>query len=94
MGEARTNHRIGLTGGLGIESAEQSDSGAITDRAVGELTDCFGKRLLAAPTSRGIVWEKVQQLRDPAIFREGGETYLLYAVAEEQGIAMARVEGC
>ena len=43
---------------------------------------------------RGIVREKVRQLRDPAIFREGGETYLLYAVAGEQGIAVARVEEC
>ena len=51
-----------------------------------------GTELPAAPSSRGIVTEKVRQLRDPAIFREGGETYLLYAVAGEQGIAIARVE--
>ena len=55
-------------------------------------TEYEGAELPAAPSSRGIVTEKVRQLRDPAIFREGGETYLLYAVAGEQGIAIARVE--
>ena len=54
-------------------------------------TEYEGAELPAAPSSRGIVMEKVRQLRDPAIFREGNDTYLLYAVAGEQGIAMARV---
>jgi hypothetical protein len=30
-------------------------------------------------------------LRDPAIFREDGCTYLLYAVAGERGIAIAEL---
>lgn len=34
---------------------------------------------------------KVRQLRDPAIFREGGRTYLLYSVAGESGIAIAKL---
>ncbi len=54
-------------------------------------TEYEGAELPAAPSSRGIVVEKVRQLRDPATFREGNDTYLLYAVAGEQGIAMARV---
>jgi hypothetical protein len=33
----------------------------------------------------------VCQLHDPAIFRENGHTYLLYAVAGERGIAMAEL---
>jgi hypothetical protein len=35
--------------------------------------------------------EPVCQLRDPAIFREGDRTYLLYTVAGERGIAMAEL---
>jgi hypothetical protein len=31
------------------------------------------------------------QLRDPAIFRESGRTYLLYSVAGERGIAIAEM---
>ena len=34
----------------------------------------------------------MNQLRDPAIFEEGGRTYLLYAVAGEEGIALAELE--
>jgi hypothetical protein len=33
-----------------------------------------------------------RQLRDPAVFREDGRTYLLYAVAGERGIALAALE--
>ena len=32
-------------------------------------------------------------LRDPAVFREGGRTYLLYSVAGESGLAIADVSG-
>jgi hypothetical protein len=34
---------------------------------------------------------KVRQLRDPAIFRENGQVYLLYTVAGESGIAIAKL---
>jgi hypothetical protein len=34
---------------------------------------------------------KVRQLRDPAIFREGGQIYLLYSIAGESGIAIAKL---
>jgi hypothetical protein len=33
----------------------------------------------------------VCQLRDPAIFRENGHTYILYSVAGERGIAIAEL---
>jgi len=36
---------------------------------------------------------RARQLRDPCIFREDGLTYLLYAVAGEHGIAIARLAG-
>jgi hypothetical protein len=41
---------------------------------------------------RSTAYGKVNQLRDPAIYVEGDEVYLLYAVAGESGIAIARVE--
>ena len=56
-------------------------------------TEYEGAELPAAPSSRGLVMKKVRQLRDPAIFKEGSNTYLLYSVAGEQGIAIARLEG-
>jgi hypothetical protein len=34
---------------------------------------------------------RVRQLRDPAIFREDGKTYLLYSIAGESGIAVAEL---
>jgi hypothetical protein len=44
------------------------------------------------PSARGIVEPPVNQLRDPCIFEADGMTYLLYAVAGERGIAIARLE--
>lgn len=34
---------------------------------------------------------RVRQLRDPAIFREGNKTYLLYSIAGESGLAIAEL---
>ena len=51
-----------------------------------------GAELPREPSVRGIVREPVCQLRDPAIFREHGRTYLLYAVAGEHGIAIAEIK--
>jgi hypothetical protein len=42
-----------------------------------------------APSLRSTAYGHVNQLRDPAIFEEGGRVYLLYAVAGESGIAIA-----
>lgn len=50
-----------------------------------------GADLPLEPSKRGWAPERVRQLRDPGIFREGGETYLLYSVAGEHGIAVARL---
>jgi len=44
------------------------------------------------PSVRSTAYGHVNQLRDPAIYVEGDEVYLLYAVAGESGIALARVE--
>ena len=43
------------------------------------------------PSRRGIVREPARQLRDPAIFRTDGRTYLLYSVAGEFGLAIAEL---
>ncbi|MDA1315351.1 MAG: hypothetical protein O2968_18635 [Acidobacteria bacterium] len=43
------------------------------------------------PSIRSVAYERVNQLRDPAIFEEGGRVFLLYAVAGEAGIAIAEV---
>jgi len=43
------------------------------------------------PSVRSTAYGVVNQLRDPAIYVEGRETYLLYAVGGEAGIGLARV---
>ncbi|OPZ86278.1 MAG: hypothetical protein BWY76_01027 [bacterium ADurb.Bin429] len=54
-------------------------------------TDWEGADLPLEPSKRGWAPERVRQLRDPAIYRENGRTYLLYAVAGESGIAIAEI---
>lgn len=54
-------------------------------------TDYEGARLPLAPSKSGWAPQPVRQLRDPAIFREDGKTYLLYSVAGEHGIAIAEL---
>jgi hypothetical protein len=53
--------------------------------------DYEGADLPLEPSRRGRAPERVRQLRDPAIFREDGTDYLLYAVAGEHGLAIARL---
>lgn len=43
------------------------------------------------PSIRSTAYGFVNQLRDPAIYTEGDDIYLLYAVGGEAGIALARV---
>ena len=54
--------------------------------------DYEGVKAPLEPSTRGLVMESVRQLRDPAIFVEDDRTYLLYSVAGEKGIALARIE--
>lgn len=49
-----------------------------------------GNLPLLAP-ERGSIHEPARQLRDPCIFVEDGRTWLFYAVAGEQGIAVAEL---
>ena len=46
------------------------------------------------PSLRSVAYGKVNQLRDPAVYVEGDAVYLLYAVAGESGIAIARWWPC
>ena len=43
------------------------------------------------PSQRGPVFTPVRQLRDPALYREGDRSYLLYAAAGEQAIGIAEL---
>jgi len=54
--------------------------------------DYEGGNLPREPSKRGLVTKPVCQLRDPAIFREEGRTYLLYSVAGEYGITIAEIK--
>ena len=54
-------------------------------------TDYEGTNLPLEPSRRGLTEVRVRQLRDPAVFEEDGQTYLLYSVAGESGIAIARL---
>lgn len=50
-----------------------------------------GADLPLEPSKAGPAKGRVRQLRDPAIYREGAKTYLLYSVAGESGIAIAEL---
>jgi hypothetical protein len=52
-----------------------------------------GAGLPVIPSVRGDIIVPANQLRDPAVFEEDGQVYLLYSVAGESGIAIARVDG-
>ena len=43
------------------------------------------------PSARGPIEYPVNQLRDPGVFEDGDDVYLLYGVAGEQGIAITSV---
>ena len=50
-----------------------------------------GADLPLQPSNAGPSKVRVRQLRDPAIYREGARTYLLYSVAGESGIGIAEL---
>ena len=55
--------------------------------------DYEGVDLPLKPSLRGLTDVRVRQLRDPAIFEEDGSVYLLYTVAGEDGIGIAKLSG-
>ena len=50
-----------------------------------------GASLLRRASRSGPAFTPVHQVRDPALFQEHGQLHLLYSVAGEQGIAIARL---
>lgn len=67
---------------------EWSEAEAVT--VLEPETEYEGADLPLQTSVIGLVLERVRQLRDPAIFQDGGSTYLLYSVAGEYGIAIAK----
>ncbi len=55
--------------------------------------DWEGADLPVQASARGSISQRVNQLRDPAIFEHDGEVYLYYAFAGERGIGVATVSG-
>ena len=51
-----------------------------------------GADMMPRASEYGAVKQRVNQLRDPAIFVEDGSIYLLYAIAGEQGIAIGELK--
>lgn len=54
-------------------------------------TDWEGASLPLEPSRRGAIEEPANQLRDPAVFEDDSGLYLLYSIAGEAGIAIARM---
>jgi hypothetical protein len=54
-------------------------------------TDYEGVDLPLEPSVRGAINHRARQLRDPALYRDDTGDYLLYCVAGESGIAVARL---
>lgn len=50
-----------------------------------------GGDLPPKPSLRSAINLEVNQIRDPAVFQEGGRTYLLYAVKGERGLGIAEL---
>lgn len=53
--------------------------------------DFEGVDIAIVPSTNGLDRERVHQLRDPDIYCEGEDTWLLYSVAGEQGIAIVKL---
>lgn len=54
--------------------------------------DWEGAHLPIAPSVRGYAPQPVHELRDPAVFEDDGQTYLLYTTQGERGIAIAQLD--
>ena len=50
-----------------------------------------GADLPLVPSIRGEITARARQLRDPAVYEEDGRLYLLYSVAGESGIGLAKL---
>lgn len=57
-----------------------------------EGVNLFARFFPVKPSKPGSAKKRVRQLRDPAIYREDSQYYLLYSIAGESGIAMAELK--
>jgi hypothetical protein len=55
-------------------------------------TESEGANLPLAFSRGGISRTRVNELRDPAVFRENGIAWLIYSVAGEHGLGLAQVQ--
>lgn len=55
-------------------------------------TAAEGAKLPFTPSRNGKITFPENALRDPAVYREGGRTYLLYAVQGERGVSIAELK--
>ena len=53
--------------------------------------DYEGVNLPLEPSQRGAIHKPARQLRDPGIYQENGQVYLLYSVSGESGLALAEL---
>ena len=51
-----------------------------------------GANLPIEPSKFGAIFQPVNQLRDPAVYTEDGQIFILYSVAGEQGIGIAQLQ--
>ena len=61
-------------------------------RSFGPKRPTNARTLPGGPSAAGDVKGPVKQLRDPAVFEDGGRTFLFYSICGEQGIAAAELE--
>jgi sterol desaturase/sphingolipid hydroxylase (fatty acid hydroxylase superfamily)/rhodanese-related sulfurtransferase len=57
------------------------------------IEDYEGGNLPVTVSKPGLYYGKTRELRDPYVFRDGGRSFLLYAVAGESGIAIGELKG-
>ena len=76
-----------------IKLSENTDDWDVVDGGL-ILTperDYEGANLPIVPSAFGTSFGKVNEVRDPYVFQENGETYLFYSVSGESGIAVSKL---
>jgi hypothetical protein len=52
-----------------------------------------GGDLPMRPSIMGTAWDRLHELRDPALFTDNGQVYMAYCGGAESGLGIARVDG-
>lgn len=77
---------------IDLEQDWQSWQPSLPSTILSPQREFEGGNLPLCPSVSGMAREPVRQLRDPAVFEDNGSAYLLYSIAGEHGIALARLE--